>query len=156
MRFGNKSRVRALRWLAATAVAVPLAMAVAPSSAAGADCGYGSGGHYQQCHGQAQSTPKVGTGEDVRAVCAAETPFSVQATIVSCKIVGTNGDTHWSNATVLNGEAAALTQTWPASDLSSNSYTLCVYAGYISSTGVYHAPTNPACGVTVGGVSVVV
>jgi len=156
MKLGIARPVRALRLIGAAALTVPIAMAVTPASAAPSDCGYSSGGHYQQCHGQAQSTPKVGTGEDVRAVCSAETPFSVQATIVSCEIIGTNGDTHWSGATVLNGPAAALTHTWSASELSSNSYLLCVYAGYISTTGVYHQQTNGPCGITVGGVSIVV
>lgn len=156
MKLGGVRPVGALRLIGAAAVMVPIAIAVTPASAAPADCGYSSGGHYQQCHGQAQSTPKVGTGQDVRAVCSAESPFSVQATIVSCEIIGTNGDTHWSGATVINGPASVLVHTWPASELSSNSYQLCVYAGFISTTGVYHAPDHPACGVTVGGVSVVV
>jgi hypothetical protein len=156
MKFLSTRRTQILRLFAAVAVGVPLAMAATPSSAAGANCGYSSGAQSQQCHGQAQSTPKVGTGEDVRAVCSAETPFPVQATIVSCEIKGTNSDNHWSGASVVNGPAAALTHTWQASELSSNSYTLCVYAGYISTTGVYHAPTNPTCGVTIGTTSVVI
>jgi|SwirhisoilCB2_FD_contig_71_2901444_length_1340_multi_7_in_0_out_0_2 hypothetical protein len=156
MKLSDRPRGRVLRLLAAVAVTVPIAMALTPASATAADCGYSSGSQSQQCHGQAQSTPKVGTGQDVRAVCAAETPFNVQATIVSCEIIGTNNDTHWSGASVLNGPAAALTHTWPASELSSNSYQLCVYAGYISTTGVYHQQANPACGVTIGSVSIVV
>jgi hypothetical protein len=147
MKFGSKPRARALRLLAAAAVTVPLAVALTPASATPADCGYSSGGQYQQCHGQAQSTPRVGTGQDVRAVCSAETPFVVQATIVSCAIRGANGDTHWSGATVLTGQAAALAHTWTADVLTSNSYTLCVYAGYISKgSGTYFPQTNPRCG----------
>lgn len=148
---------RMIRLLVAAAVATSVGLALTPASAGllPSACGYTQpgGSAQQQCTGQAQSTITVGTGTDVRASCSAETPWVVQATIVSCEIKGKNGDNHWSGPTVIDGQAATLVHTWQASQLSSNSYQLCVFAGYVGGTilngGSINSPTNGVCGVTV-------
>lgn len=128
-----------------TAITATLALAP-PASAifsggASASCGYG-----QTCSGAAQDVPGIGSsGTDVTVNCNAQTPYSVQATIVQCYIWGNTGDRHYTIPVYTQGQASSLTHTFDSWNLSSRSYILCVGAGYVSAGGVYRAPTNYAC-----------
>ncbi len=148
-----------MRKLLLALAALPAASAVVvatatPSSAMAsisvtASCGYG-----QTCSGYAQDVPQAGTGADVQVSCSAYTPTpfatisSAQATVVQCYIRGNNGDVHWTNAVLTQGDFSTLTDQFDAWDLTSRTYQVCVGAGYFDFGGNYHAPTNFACGAT--------
>jgi hypothetical protein len=113
------------------------------SGGASASCGYS-----QTCSGAAQDIPGVGSaGTDVAVNCNAQTPYTVQATIVRCYIWGNNGDKHYTSPVLTQGQASSLAYRFNArsDNLTSRSYILCVGAGYYSTGGTYFGPTNYAC-----------
>lgn len=134
------------RVLAVGAVVVAAMCQALPASAlfsggASANCGYWG---TQVCSGFAQDVPGVGaSGSDVEVSCTATTPYFVQATVVQCYILGNNGDTHWTGAVLTQENASTLTARFPAWELSSRSYVVCVGAGIFD--GSYEAPSNFVC-----------
>jgi len=134
------------RVLAIGAVLVAAMCQALPASAlfsggASANCGYWGD---QQCSGVAQDIPGVGAaGSDVEVNCNATTPYTVQATVVQCYIWGNNGDKHYTNAVLTQGQASALTYRFSSWELSSRSYVVCVGAGYFD--GTYYDPSNFVC-----------
>jgi hypothetical protein len=116
---------------AATLLAAPVLAVAAAAPASAATCGSG-----QTCEAHAYTSGGVTV-----VTCAAATSFVVAATIVSCYTVGLLGDVHPGSA-VASGQAAAVTFTYAGG---SPARSVCVGAGYISQSGVYHPPGNFVC-----------
>lgn len=140
--------MKKLKAAVATLVGVGALVATSPayavfSGGATTACGYFG----QSCSGFAQDRPGVGSaGDDVLVNCnAAETSFTVQATVVNCYIKGNTGDVHYAVATVTQGQASTLEYDFPAITLTSRSYQLCVGAGYFATNGAYNAPAGYTC-----------
>ncbi len=147
----RKSRIRTALGAVAAAPAL-LAFTASPASAlasvslAPSNCGYW---YDQTCAGYGQDVPGVGTsGTDVEASCTARTPYAVQATVVQCYIEGNNGDQHWTDPVLTQGQVSTLTWRFSAWDLSSRAYKVCVGAGYFDASG-YTPPGGFQCGTGV-------
>ena len=128
--------------LAAALAPALLVAAAAPASAAPAgNCGY-----QQYCFATTVDDPVT---RDLTVVCGAAGPATAQVTVVSCYVVGNNGDVHYGPRTLTSGISTVSTWTVPAWSRRSTSYTVCVGAGYYSTGGTYYAPANYICGSTV-------
>jgi hypothetical protein len=104
----------------------------------------------QTCTGFAQDVPSVGSsGSDLLVTCAAAgTHLTDQGTIVRCYIEGNEGDVHYTTSRWTQGPASATVQVFPAYELTSRSYHVCVGAGFVDEGGQVYEPDGYSCGIT--------